>query len=100
MASSWCPSNKRRNGTRVDAFSNLIEFIRGIEQLETQKRHILAHLVLDINRKGNPRIYVAWREEGLNEDSKQSSRLLHQGNFETPLLGMMANRLKHELCSG
>ena len=57
-----------------------------MEDLHTPKRYLLAHLVVESYRLGNPRFYANWHDESLNKVLKGACRGISQTTFESSLL--------------
>ena len=67
------------------------------QRLQLPKRHLIVHLIQDIVKFGNPRLYACWLDESLNRDLKLSCRTVSQSTFETFLLLRMRERMKRGL---
>ena len=50
------------------------------------KRHLMFHLLTEIPKFWNPRLYAVWVDEALNRELKAACRQLSQVTFEAAIL--------------
>ena len=67
-----------------------------LDDLETPKRHAMAHLLKDMASMGNPTRYANWLDESYNRMLKNCCRTVSQATFESFLLVRMSYLLSHE----
>ena len=66
----------------------------GIPQLELPKRHLMLHLINDLQQYGNPWWYDTFTDESNNKILKQTCRMQSQVTFERSVLPAMRAQLK------
>ena len=60
------------------------------------KRHLLWHLLADLDCCGNPSFYATWQDEALNKLLKKTTREVSQTTFEQVTLQNMAQLLEKD----
>jgi hypothetical protein len=67
-----------------------------VEGMQVAKRHLMVHLLKDIDYLGNPNFYANWYDESLNKLFKSYLRTVSQATFEPFVLLRMRDGLSHE----
>ena len=78
----------------LNTYKRFCAATQDMEALRTPKRHSVAHMVCSTPRKGNPRYYSNWFDEGLNRVLKRACRQLSQATCEETVLLTMPKRLE------
>ena len=62
--------------------------------MHTPKRHLCTHLLSNLAKHGNPRMYSTWMDESLNKQIKKCCRELSQTTFDIVLLASVKELFK------
>jgi len=77
-----------------DLWNSFLSLTEENEEQRVPKRHLFTHLLWDMRRLGNPRLYMNWADESANRILKGACRTVSQATFEGFLLLRMTELMR------
>ena len=99
MVTIWRESGARLSQPAIDeCFTCYGKYCDLTQQLDVlqPKRHLLWHLLAELDFLGNPSLYATWQDEALNKVLKKTTREVSQATFEQTILQNMGQLLEKD----
>ena len=99
MVTIWKESGARLSQPAIDecysCYGRYCDLTQQMDVLQP-KRHLLWHLLDELDFLGNPSLYATWQDEALNKVLKKTTREVSQVTFEQSCLQNMAQLLQKD----